>query len=94
MTLWYPDSDASSHVIGNLNQLVSTKGYDGFTRVMVANGAQMKVTHTRFSRLSDGTHGFALNDIFVIPLASKKLLLIYRFCLDNDVHMEFDHQRV
>lgn len=87
MTLWYSDSKASSNVKGNIHHLISPTEYNGFTTIIVANGEQMKITHTSFSQLSNGTHNFVLNDMFVIPMASKNLLFVYHFCLDNNIYI-------
>lgn len=71
--------------------VVSPKEYTCFTTVTTANGDQMRISHIGHSKYSDGIHDFDMNNIFVIPNASKNLMLVYQFCLDNNVYMEFDH---
>lgn len=54
----------------------------------------MVITHTRVSEFSDQHKSYVLNDLLLVPFASKNLMSIYQFCFDNDVFLEFNCQNV
>lgn len=61
---------------------------------MIANSEQMGITHTGSSKFSKEQREFAMNDLLLIPTASKNLLSIHQFWLENRVFLEFDCQHV
>lgn len=94
MTMWYPESEASSHVTYSSNNIANSSPYRGHVSITAANGNSMKISHLGNSLGSASGHNFYMNDVLLISKASKNLLLVNRLCNDNNVRVEFDAQKV
>lgn len=57
--------------------------------VYAANGQSMQITHTGSSQFISNNKIFVINDILTVPLASKNLLSVKQFCVDNSISIEF-----
>lgn len=94
LAVWYPDSGACTHITGNQSILNNPQVYSGYTIISAANGQRMEIIHTGGLCVQNGNRKFMLNDIHLIPSATKHLLSVYQFCLDNRLFLEFDWQMV
>lgn len=93
MSMWYPDSRATSHITQSSENLQILFPYNGFNSVVTANGIPMTISHSRKSNASCEGTKFVL-DLLLVPESSRNLLSVNRFCSGNHVHVEFDKQRV
>lgn len=50
----------------------------------------MLISHSGKSGFSSGQRIFMLNDLLLVPTASKNLLSVYQFFIDTNVFLEFD----
>ena len=87
---WYPDTGASTHMIGNPALLQQRAPYTGPDTVQLGNGDQLPITYTGNMSLPIGSSSFLLNNIYVVPSMRKNLLSIAQFCHDNHVLCAFD----
>jgi hypothetical protein len=88
-TNWYQDSGATHHITGELNNLAIRDAYKGHDRVNTANGQGMSISHVGHSIIRNPSKNFQLGNILHVPNASKSLLSVHRFTLDNHVFIEF-----
>jgi hypothetical protein len=86
---WYYDTGATDHITGELNKLTTHDQYHGEDRVRTAEGTCMHISHIGHSLLRTPHNSFTLNSILHVPSASKNLLSVHRFTLDNHVFIEF-----
>lgn len=54
----------------------------------------MKITQYANSVFSIDNRNFNINQLFFVPSASKNLIFVKRFRIDNKVSIDFDPQRV
>jgi hypothetical protein len=88
-TNWYPDTGATEHLTGELNKLLIANKYHEQDKVHTADGTCMEISHIGDSILSTPHGSFKLKNILHVPNASKNLLSVHRFTLDNHVFIEF-----
>jgi hypothetical protein len=88
-TNWYTDTGATDHITGELNKLLIANKYHGQDKVRTAKGTGMNISHIGNSILCTPHGSFDLKNILHVPTASKNLLSIHRFTLDNHVFIEF-----
>lgn len=61
---------------------------------MAANSELMEISHSRFSKFHVNKHEFLIHGLLLVFIAHQNLLFVHRFCIDNNVVMEFDEQTV
>ena len=88
-TNWYPDTGATHHITSELNHLTVRDKYKGHDKVNTASGQGMDICHVGHSVVRTPPHNFQLRNILHVPNASKNLLSVHRFTLDNHVFIEF-----
>jgi histone deacetylase 1/2 len=88
-TNWYYDTGATDHITGELNKLTTHEPYTGSDNVHTAEGTCMSISHVGHSVLRTPHNSFHLNAILHVPNASKNLLSVHHFTLDNHVFIEF-----
>jgi hypothetical protein len=88
-TNWYTDTGATDHIKGELNKLSTHEKYTRHDHVRTAEGTGMHISHIGHSKLSHPLGSFDLKNILHVPSASKNLLSVHRFTLDNHVFIEF-----
>jgi histone deacetylase 1/2 len=88
-TNWYYDTGATDHITGELKKLSTHDNYTGQDQVRTAEGTGMHISHIGHSQLRTPHASFNLNSILHVPSASKNLLSVHRFTLDNHVFIEF-----
>jgi hypothetical protein len=88
-TNWYSNTGATHHITGELNNLTMRDSYHGNDRVNTANGQGMEISHVGTSIVHNPVQNFYLRDILHVPTATRNLLSVHRFTLDNRVFIEF-----
>jgi hypothetical protein len=88
-TNWYPDTGATHHITGELHNLTVCDKYKGHDKVNTANGQGMSISHVGHSTIHNQVQNFHLRNILHVPTASKNLLSVRRFTLDNSLFVEF-----
>jgi hypothetical protein len=84
-TNWYSDTGATHHITSELNNLSVRDAYNGQDKVNTANGQGMEICHIGNSVIRNPVQFFKLHNILHVPNASKNLLSVHRFALDNHV---------
>lgn len=54
----------------------------------------MHIRHSEKSFFSTDSSSFVLDDLLLVPNSYKYLISTHRSCLDNDVYIHFDAQKV
>jgi hypothetical protein len=85
---WYTDSGVTDHITGDLEKLVVRDKYLGNDQVHTASGSGMDIDQIGHSVIHTSTRDLALNNVLYVPQASKNLVPIHRFTLDNHVFLE------
>jgi hypothetical protein len=88
-TNWYQDSGATHHITSKLNNMTVRDKYRGTDRVNTAGGHGMPISHVGHSIVRTPAQNFHLTNVLHVPHASKNLLSVHRFTLDNRVFIEF-----
>jgi hypothetical protein len=85
---WYADSGATDHITSELDKLAVCDKYNGTEKVHTASGAGMEISHTGNSFIHTSTHTLELCNVLHVPKATKNLMPIHRFALDNNIFFE------
>jgi hypothetical protein len=85
---WYADSGATDHITSELDKLVVRDKYNGTEKVHTASGAGMEISHTGNSFIHTSTRTLELCNVLHIPKATKNLMSIHRFVMDNNIFFE------
>jgi hypothetical protein len=65
------------------------EAYTGSDQIHVANGAVMVMTHVGSSIIPTPTRHLVLNNVLRVSTASKNLISVHKFTLDNGMFIEF-----
>jgi hypothetical protein len=87
-THWYTDSGATDHITSKLDKLAAHDQYNGAGKVHTASGAGMEISHTSNSFIHTSTRQLKLSNILHVPKATRNLLSIHHFALDNNIFFE------
>jgi hypothetical protein len=85
---WYADSGATDHITCELDKLVVCDKYNDTEKVHTTSGAGMKISHTGNFFIHTSTHTLKLCNVLHVPKATKNLMFIHRFALDNNIFFE------
>jgi hypothetical protein len=86
---WYPNTSTTDHITSELNKILIANKYYGQDQVRTAEGTGMHISHIGHSVLRTPHVSFDLKNILHVPSASKNLLSVHKFTLDNHVFIEF-----
>lgn len=95
MAMWYPDLGAIIHVTHsgeNIARYYQTN--KSILEILTTNGKPMKVKNEGSSIRKNNSLTLKLNNILLVLEASKNLLSIHKFFVDNKVMDESDYQSV
>ena len=81
---WYPNSGASAHMTPFEGNLVFKSPHTGNAKIMVSNGALLPTSNIRNCYLPTTSCTLRLNSVFYVHSFKQNLLLIKRFCHDNN----------
>jgi hypothetical protein len=84
---WYTNLGATDHITGDLEKLTTRDKYLGNDQVHTANGLDMAIDQVGHSIIHTLQRNLSLNNIFYVPEASKILVSVHHFTLDNHVFM-------
>lgn len=91
-TVWYPDLGATSHITTLSENIQYPRAYNG--NIYRAGGSPLPISYTGQSRAISDSNNFILHDLLPIPTAIRNFLSVNKFCVDNNVCIEFDSQKV
>lgn len=92
-TVWYPDTEASAHVINSQQHLQSSQQYHGNDSVMVADGNFLPITHIGSVPMQSafGSTGIlSLKDVLICQDIAKSLLSVSKLKIDFSCEFTFD----
>lgn len=93
VTMWYPG--ATYHVIRHLEYVQIVHPYYGAKNsIYIADGIPLQMTNTGALVFHNCKNRFELNNILLVPTATKNLSFVHKLCNDNWVITEFDNERV
>jgi hypothetical protein len=87
-TNWYADSGTTDHITSELDKLTIHDKYNGGEKVHTVSGAGMEISHIGKSFIHTPIRNLQLCNILHVPKATKNLMSIHRFALDNNVFFE------
>jgi hypothetical protein len=90
---WFPDTGANQHVIPDLATLTASAPYLGNDNLHVGDGKGLPISHLSHTKIYTPHRSFTLSNVLHVPAITKPLLSVQKFCLDNNVYLEF-HPRV
>jgi hypothetical protein len=85
---WYADSGATDHITSELDKLAVRDKYNDTEKAHTASGAGMKISSTGKSFIHTPYRKLELCNVLHVPKATKNLLSIHHFSLDNNVFFE------
>jgi hypothetical protein len=85
---WYLDSGTIDHITGELDKLTTHDRYHDTDQVKTTNGIGMPISRIGSSVIPTIHHNLCLNNVLHVPGASKHLISIRRFNLDNHTYIE------
>lgn len=95
LTMWYPNSRATTHVTTSSQNVQRPRPFSGNDYIFTADGNPLPVSACGQTIVNSSTNkSFVLRDLLHVPTTSKNLLSVYRFCYDNNVELVFNDQIV
>jgi hypothetical protein len=85
----YKDSDATDHIIRDLDKLTMHDHYPDNDQIHAANGTSMDITRIGKTIIPTCHRNLVLNNVLHIPSTHKNLISVHWFTLDNDTFIEF-----
>jgi hypothetical protein len=85
---WHADSRAIDHIMSELDKLAIQDKYNGTEKVHMVSGSGMEISHTGKSFIHTLSHKLKLCNILHVPKATKNILYIHCFALDNNIFFE------
>ncbi|KAF5481417.1 hypothetical protein F2P56_002068, partial [Juglans regia] len=87
---WYPDSAATDHITNNLQNLnLSSESYSDGDQIRVGDGIALPIQNIGDSNLFSASSSFKLRNLLHVPLITKNLVSVCKFCTDNRCFFEF-----
>jgi hypothetical protein len=87
--LWYTNSGATDHITGDLDKVTTHEPYTSNDKINAANGSGMGITCLGFSIIPTPSRPLSLHNVLHVSTASKNLISVHHFTLDNDTFIEF-----
>jgi hypothetical protein len=85
---WYTNLGATYHITDELEKLAIHDKYNGGEKVHMASGTGMEIRHVGKSIIHTPIRNLQLCNILHVSKATKNLMSIHRFSLDNNVFFE------
>jgi histone deacetylase 1/2 len=86
---WFSNIGANQHVTHDLATLTVSEPYNGNDNLHVGEGRGLSISHISHTKLYTPHHSFTLSNVLYVPIITKPLLSVQKFCLDNNVYFEF-----
>jgi len=90
---WFPNTGANQHITPDLATLTASEPYLDNDNLHVGDGKGLPISHLGHTKIYTLHHSFTLSNVLHVPAITKPLLSVQKFCLDNNVYLEF-HPRV
>jgi hypothetical protein len=81
---WYANSGATDHITSELDKLAIRDKYTGTEKVHTTSGVGMEISDTSKYFIHTPSHTFELCNILHVLKATKNLMSIHPFTLDNN----------
>lgn len=94
MTMWYPDTGATSHITVIPENIQHLRAFNGNNYIFTADGSPLLISQSGRSIFKSENRSFILKDLLLVPTVTRNLLSVNKFCIDNDVSLRFDSQKV
>nr|KYP66259.1 hypothetical protein KK1_012546 [Cajanus cajan] len=91
-TSWFPDSDASFHVIGNQQNIQQINPFKGLDQIFIGNGQGLPIHSSSslfFLSQYNPKFSLALHNLLHVPNITKNLISVSKFAKGNSVFFEF-----
>jgi hypothetical protein len=88
---WYANSGATDHITSELDKLVVRDRYNGTKKVHTVSGAGIEISHVGNSFIHTSTCNLNLCNVLHVPKATRNIMFIYCFALDNNIFFEIHH---
>jgi hypothetical protein len=85
----YTDSGATDHITRDFEKLHVRDRYNGNEQIHTASGSGMDIHHIGNSVIHTLTHDLHLNNILLVPQATKNLISTSRLAHDNHAFVEY-----
>lgn len=86
---WYPDTDATHHMISDACSMIFAIGNGQHGHVVVGNGDVLPITHIGNISFESRSYIFRLSQVLYVPTIRKNLLSIAKFTRDYWVSLSF-----
>jgi len=93
VSLWFPDSGATSHITPQAENIQMPRSFEG-KKIYTADGTPLNILSSGSSMAGIDNKKFLLTDLLHVPSATRNLLSIHRFCVDNNVSVNFNASKV
>lgn len=90
----YPDSGATNHITTDPGNITTHIGTEGNVSITIANGSPLPITNSGYSVFTLQDNDFRMNNILLVPNATKNLMSVKCLCLDNSISFVFDSSKV
>jgi histone deacetylase 1/2 len=87
---WFLDTGATSHMASDPGTLSHTSPHTSPSKIIVANGASLPITHVGTTSVSTSSIPLHLNNVLVTPQIIKNLASVRCLTRDNPITIEFD----
>lgn len=93
MTMWYPDTGETSHITVALEniQYPHTFNSNNNNYIYTVDDSPFLISQFGKSIFKTDNRSFILKDMLLV---TRNLLFVNKFCIDNNVSLRFDSQRV
>lgn len=95
MTMWYPDSGATSYITAASWNVQRPRPYSSNECILMEDGSLLPISSCGRSVVcSLANKSFILQDLLLVPAASCNLLSVNKLYGDKNVYLVFDSQKV
>lgn len=92
--MWYLDSGATSHITATPENIQLPRSFTDNNFIYTADGSPIQITRSSRNMTQSKDQSFILQDLLLVPSTTRNLLSVNRFCIDNNVSLHFDSQKV
>lgn len=79
MTMWYPDSGDTSHIMASQENIQYPRAYKGNDQIFTVDGSPLLISQSGRSCFKTKSINFVMQDLLLVPSATRNLLSMNRF---------------
>lgn len=76
MALWYPNTEATSHITNNPENIQHPHVYHGNSQILAIDGSPMPISQFGSSHFTSNSSSFLLKDMLLVPTTTKNLISV------------------